>query len=75
MKHPLALLSLVIATCMMVTTTSMSVYAETASSSFVAQDIRIEGLIRLSQASASSLLPIASGDTVTAIVQCLYGLC
>ncbi len=66
MKHPLALLSLVIATCMMVTTTSMSVYAETASSSFVAQDIRIEGLIRLSQASASSLLPIASGDTVTA---------
>jgi outer membrane protein insertion porin family len=71
MKHLLALLSLGIATCMLAIAPSMSAYAEVASteaasSSFVVQDIRIEGLIRLSQASVSSLLPIATGDTVSA---------
>jgi len=67
MKHPLALLPLAIVTSMAVTATTSSVFAATSSvaSGFVARDIRIEGLVRLSPASVSSLLPIASGDTIT----------
>jgi outer membrane protein insertion porin family len=65
MKHPLALLPLAIATCTMAAATPMIAYAETAPTSFVAKDIRIEGLVRLSQASVAALLPIASGDTMT----------
>lgn len=65
MKHSLALLPLAIATSMMAAAIPMTAYAETASNSFVAKDIRIEGLVRLSQASIASLLPIASGDTIT----------
>ena len=65
MKHPLALLPLAIATSMMAAAIPMMAYAETAPSSFVAKDIRIDGLVRLSQASVASLLPIASGDTIT----------
>ena len=64
MKHPLALLPLTIATCMMAATSSIA-FAEASSSSFVAHDIRIEGLVRLSPASVSARLPIASGDTIT----------
>lgn len=64
MKHPLALLPLTIATCMMAATSSMA-FAEVSSSSFVAHDIRIEGLVRLTSASVSARLPIASGDTIT----------
>ncbi len=64
MKHPLALLPLTIATCMMAATSSTA-FAEASSSSFVAHDIRIEGLVRLAPASVSARLPIASGDTIT----------
>ncbi|GAC1369200.1 MAG: outer membrane protein assembly factor BamA [Aquirhabdus sp.] len=64
MKHPLALLPLTIATCMMTATSSIA-FAEASSSSFVAHDIRIEGLVRLTPASVSSQLTIASGDTIT----------
>lgn len=63
MKHPLALLPLTIATCMVAA--SPMAFAEASSSSFVARDIRIEGLIRLSPASVSAQLPIASGDAIT----------
>ncbi|MDE2420236.1 MAG: outer membrane protein assembly factor BamA [Gammaproteobacteria bacterium] len=65
MKHPLALLPLAIATSMMAAAIPMIAYAETAPNSFVAKDIRIDGLVRLSQASIASFLPIASGDTIT----------
>ncbi|WP_410209192.1 outer membrane protein assembly factor BamA [Aquirhabdus sp.] len=67
MKHPLALLPLAIVTSLTVTATTSSVFAATSSvaSGFAARDIRIEGLVRLSPASVSSLLPIASGDTIT----------
>jgi outer membrane protein insertion porin family len=65
MKHPLALLSLAIATSTLFAAIPMIAYAETAPSSFIAKDIRIQGLVRLSQASVASLLPIASGDSIT----------
>ena len=75
MKHPLALLPLTIATCMVAA--SPIAFAEASSSSFVAQDIRIEGLIRLTPASVSARLPIASGDAITddkiaAAIRALY---
>lgn len=67
MRHTFALLPLTIITSMGLASVSGSVFAEpiTASSSFAARDIRIDGLIRLTPASVSSSLPIAIGDLIT----------
>lgn len=45
-----------------------------AADEFIARDIKIQGLVRLSPASVSTMLPINSGDRVDdAVISMLYG--